>query len=82
MAFNIEREIRSINEKLSAINVFLRQQEPKKTWVSASVISDLTGWDKNYLKKARRYDMVEAKKTGRFYEYCIESINPVYLKTS
>lgn len=56
----------------------------KKTWVPASVITDLTGWDAEKLRKMRDLGLIEKRiktegKTKNTYEYLLESLNPLFI---
>jgi hypothetical protein len=76
----IDKAIERIERKLSML---MQEQKQKKseTWVKASVITKLTGWNFNGMKKARENGYVqykEDKETG--FWYLVESLNPVHLK--
>lgn len=59
----------------------LRQALPalkKETWVNASVVSDVTGWQgKEKLRWARVNNLVRFDKEKG---YLLESINPMFIK--
>jgi len=76
---DIDKRLKLMEEKLSTIMSMLRTQQPKKTWISASVLCDLTGWNATYLRKVRRYNIVENRKKGNIYEYCLESLDKAFI---
>ena len=54
--------------------------KPKSTWVKISIIQDLTGWDKEGMRKARINGLVKQRRGSNGIEYLLESINPIFLK--
>lgn len=66
-----------INEKLS----LLIEEKKKETWVSASWITDLTGWSKERMRIAREQGVVKYKKSKeQSYKYLLESIPQQFIK--
>ena len=51
----------------------------KKTWVKVIVIMKLTGWDSEFMRLARESKLVEWRKNGNTIEYCVESLDPMFL---
>jgi hypothetical protein len=51
-----------------------------KCWVKVSVIRDLTGWDRERMRRARNNGEVEFKKDGNKFLYNPDSIHPVHKK--
>ena len=42
----------------------------KELWVKAHTIMEVTGWDKEYMRRAREYGWITWKKeNGFFYDY-------------
>lgn len=66
-----------IDRKLS----LLVQEKNKVRWVRAPVISKMTGWDKNGMRRARenRYVVYKEDEDGKFL-YNPDSIHPIHLK--
>lgn len=54
--------------------------KPKKTWVKAGIIQELTLWDKEGMRRARMNGLVEQRKGSNGIEYLLESIHPSFLK--
>jgi hypothetical protein len=50
-----------------------------QTWVKASVIMEVTGWDKKDMYKARQQNLIKWKKENGFY-YLLESIPEIFIK--
>lgn len=73
----LKQEIERIHKKLNAIAAGQR----KETWVAASWVTDLTGWNFRKLDLARRHNLIEFKKddTGG-YLYKLESIPEQFIK--
>lgn len=73
-----EKFLKRIDEKLTA----LLNASKKKTWVRATVITELTGWDKEGMRKARRYNIIETRKKENVLEYCLESLPQMFIKNT
>lgn len=72
--------LKRIDSKLSAL---LKEEKKKetKTWVNTSIIQHLTGWNSNWMRKARENGLVKYRETGpKGKEYLLESIHPKFLK--
>lgn len=68
----IERLIRDILKE---------RKVQKETWVKASTVMELTGWDREAMRRARRNNFVKVKKEkGSSIYYSLESIPTVFLK--
>jgi hypothetical protein len=74
---NIETEILNIKQTLKRIE---SNSRPKATWVTASWVIKVTGFNNNEMLQARRENVIEyrRKKSGR-YEYKLESIPDVLI---
>lgn len=74
----IERRLERLERK---IDLLLKEKgAAKATWVKASVIADLTGWDKEGLRKARNYGYVEHRKENGKFLYNLDSLNERMIK--
>ncbi|HVX28436.1 MAG TPA: hypothetical protein VHB70_18960 [Parafilimonas sp.] len=78
IAFPVEQYLKRIDQKLT----LLINEKPRKTWVGASVISDLTGWHDHALQKARRNNVIESRMNGNRFEYCLESLPAMFIKNT
>lgn len=61
---------------------WLKQKELKdsKNWVKSTVITEMTGWDNERMRRARNRGEVVWKKDDKGFWYSPESINPIHLK--
>jgi hypothetical protein len=82
---NLEKSVKRIEDKVTKLvmgnkdNVYANSRQ---TWVRVSVITEVTGWDKAKLRKARLNNLVLTRKTvDNRIEYLLESINPMFLKS-
>lgn len=50
-------------------------------WVRASVITDLTGWDGQGMRRARENGSIEFEKRADGYWYDLNSLHPYLIKT-
>jgi hypothetical protein len=50
-----------------------------QTWVKASVIMEITFWDKEGMRKAREQNLIKWKKENGFY-YLLESLPEIFIK--
>lgn len=74
---DIKREFDRLNRKIEA----LKQEQAKATWVSASWVTDLTGWSPRRMQLARQQGIVEYKESrGGGYLYKLESIPDRFIK--
>ena len=76
MEQELKKELERINKKLND----LAARQRKDTWVSASWITDLTGWDFIKLRQARRDNVIEYKGQGKGIVYKLESLPEVFIK--
>lgn len=60
-------------------NSLLRQQQKPK-WVRASVIMELTGWDKHKMQQVREAGEIVFKVEDSKYLYDLNSLHPFLLK--
>ena len=74
----VKRSIKRINEKLTTL--LERKEQPKVTLVKMGIVRELTGLDKEGMRRARDNNLLKQVKTeaGIFYE--LETINPIILK--
>lgn len=74
----------TIEQRLTRIENLLRKQQekPPQTWVKVVVITELTGWNKYSLHRARRNGLVKWRKVGHIVEYLLESVHPTFIKTN
>lgn len=74
----LERKLDRINAKIT--KAFLTPPPPpKETLVKASVIMQLTGWDREKLRRSRINGYVKQIKENGIW-YVLESLNPVFIK--
>jgi predicted mannosyl-3-phosphoglycerate phosphatase (HAD superfamily) len=74
----IKKHVERIDKKLS---VLLKDaKEDKTTWVKASVITRLTGWNYEKMRLARANGYVKYRRTDNKIWYSLESLNPVFYK--
>ncbi|MGN6437252.1 MAG: hypothetical protein ACTHMM_11995 [Agriterribacter sp.] len=73
-----ERILQRIDSKLTTLLSHLLgdQKKEKATWVTARIITSMTGWTGDRMQQARKYNWIEFKKasTGG-YLYKLESLN-------
>lgn len=67
-----------IERKLS----MLMQEKKKETWVKAPVITGMTGWDGNKMRRARENGYIKFKKDNGCFFYDVESLHSVHIKQS
>jgi flagellar motility protein MotE (MotC chaperone) len=79
MDAEIKREFDRLNAKLTAL--LSLEKEKKETWLKARDIMEVTGWDKEGMRRARVNGFVkQRKKNGIFY--LLESIPEKFRKTA
>ncbi|MDI3319963.1 hypothetical protein [Pinibacter soli] len=70
-----------IERKLSMQN---QQQAKAKTvtWVKAHIITTLTGWDNQAMRRARQQNLINYRRLDEVngYEYELESLNSIFIK--
>jgi hypothetical protein len=70
-------EVKKLRKEVKSLTTL----KEKETWVKASIITDLTGWDNQGMRRAREHGYVKYKDDkvkGRVY--LLESINEVHKK--
>jgi hypothetical protein len=78
MDAELKRELDRINQKLTTIlQAFNKPKQP--SWVRASVITRLTGWNNEGMRKARDYGYIRYKEEDGFW-YDLDSLHPLHLK--
>jgi hypothetical protein len=75
----MQQQLDRMERTLSVLRKELMQEKKKETWVKAQVITELTGWDFNGMKKARENGYIQYKNTDGFW-YLLESLHPVHIK--
>jgi hypothetical protein len=72
----LDKKLDRIERKIS----MLIAEKKTERWVKVSVIQKVTGWDSEWLKKARANGLVKYRKNDkRVFEYLLESIPEVYI---
>jgi hypothetical protein len=58
-----------------------KKASQKETWISASFLQDLTGWNKSKMNQAREQKIItyRASTDKRGYEYLLESLNEKFI---
>ena len=80
MAADLEALMKKIERLDHKLTLYLNDQK-KETWVRVNLIQELTGWDRNGMIRARRNNLVKVRKNKQNgFEYCLESIPPMFLK--
>ena len=82
-------QVKEILTRLTRIERMLRQLVASKTesvsktkWVNATVITRLTGWDSEQMRRARRGGTIKWKREiGRIIKYDLNSLHPTMIKT-
>lgn len=54
----------------------------RKTWVKASDIKKLTGWDNEKMRRNREAGIIHFEKRKDGFFYLLESLNPVFIKNA
>ena len=75
----IIRMIERLDKRIARIERILGQKINQKTWVKASVIKELTGWEGSKMQWARNNHLLEFRKTDGTVEYLMESIRKEFL---
>lgn len=74
---DIKRQFDMIHRKLNELAANQREEK----WVSASFVTDLTGWDNEKLRQARNQKIIEFKRSpGGGWQYKLESIPDKFIK--
>lgn len=71
---SLETTLARIERKLDALS------KVKPSWVKATTILELTGWDAFKLRQARVNKTISFKKEGKSYFYDLNSIHPYLIK--
>ncbi len=74
----VKREFKRLNEKLTTL--LTRNEQPKATLVKMGIVRELTGLDKEGLRRARNNNLLKQVKTPKGIFYELETINPIILK--
>jgi hypothetical protein len=53
-----------------------------RTWVKVGIVHELTGWDREGMRKARESNLIKQRKGVNGIEYLLESIPPMFIKKS
>ena len=77
MDIELKRRFDRIDKKLSLL---LQQQKKSETWVKVSSVQELTGWNRDQLRRMRDHGVIVSKKNDKGIWYLLESINPLFLK--
>lgn len=76
--------IETLEKKIDRLEKIMRDQRPKQTWVTASIITGLTKWNNEQMRTARDngYVIYKEIKEGnvRKLRYLLESINTQFIK--
>jgi hypothetical protein len=73
----IKAQFERLNKKLNE----LLQAQKKETWVGPGWVTDLTHWDCEKLRHARKQNIIEFKRSpGGGYLYKLESIPEQFIK--
>lgn len=77
---SVEAILRDVRELKVKVDRLYQANKPKQTWVSASWITGLTGWDRNQMRRAREQNIIEfrTKDTGSF-EYLLQSLDEKFI---
>jgi len=67
----LKREIKTL---ASMVRQLVSKEARKKTWVRATVITDLTGWNGEKLRQAREYCYIKFEKRSDGIWYLLESL--------
>lgn len=73
----MDLEIKQYLDRIYNALAELRKSKHEEHWVTAAVISKLTGWDPNTLLMMRRNGVVKERKKGKKVRYLVESIPEV-----
>lgn len=78
---SLEKRLERMDNKLSNVLKELKKPtEEKTTWVKASVITELTGWDKEKFRRMRNNGSIIQKRDEKGIWYSLESLHTVYYK--
>lgn len=71
---NVEATLQRLERKID------RLMNPKPKWVKASIITELTGWDNQAMRRARVHDLISYKKDANGYWYDLNSLHQLLIK--
>lgn len=72
-----KREFDRLHREIKA----MKKEQDKATWVSASWVTELTGWSPRRMQLARQQNIVQYKESnGGGYLYKLESIPEIFIK--
>jgi hypothetical protein len=80
MTETLDRKIDRLNTKLTTL--LSERKEEKLTWVKSTIITRLTGWNSEDMRRARNYEYVKFKKDRNGFWYALESLNPALYEKS
>ncbi len=55
---------------------------PTQTWVKVGWIKQLTGWNKEQLRRARMEGLITMERRADGIYYCLESLNEKFIKNN
>lgn len=67
-------------ERIERMVTDLRKEEKKIQWVKASLIIQLTGWDRNRMERARKNGDIEYKRQNKSIWYNLNSLPKIFYK--
>lgn len=74
----IEQKLSTIERKLDRL--LNDRPKAKRTYVTASVITSLTGWSNKFMEKARKQGFIKFEEDGGRYRYDLNSVPSQFLK--
>lgn len=73
----------TLEARVERLEKMIGQLQPKQEqWVGATVITSLTGWNNEDMRRARRNGSVKYKRKGASYAYLLQSIPSHFIKHS
>lgn len=75
----VEQRLDTIEKKIDRL-LRERRQNSTPTWVKVGLITKLTGWDHEGMRKARENGLVRFRKSNGGFLYHMESIPEQFLK--
>jgi len=67
-------QLKRIDSKLTAL-LQEKKKPAKETWVKVGIITSLTGWNNEGMRKARLNGLIDWKKTDSGFWYLLESLD-------
>ncbi len=77
---SIEEKILQRLERMERQIRLLRKEEKVETWVTAPIITGLTGWNSEGMRRARQNKWVKYKAEDGKFTYLLESLNSLFIK--